>query len=88
MADSQSVPAIGAVAVTPNDSADISTNQNGAPVRSLYIGTGGDLKVKTGDGDIVSFVGLSGGTILPVYVTRVYATGQPGTIAANIIALY
>jgi hypothetical protein len=76
-------PASGGKVVVPSDTVDLIK-----PARSLYIGTGGDLKVTTPDGSTLSFVGLGGGTILPVSVTRVFATGQAGAIAANIIALY
>lgn len=75
--------AIKGVAVTPNDSADLAI-----PGAVLYIGTGGDLKVTTISGDTVEFVGLLGGSYLPVQVKRVFATGQTGTIASDIVALY
>lgn len=51
----------------------------------LYIGTGGDLKVKTASGDDVVFANLADGTFLPVQILRVFATG---TTASNIISLW
>lgn len=75
--------AVGGAAVTPSDSADLSTM-----ARSLYVGTTGDLKLKLVDGSIVSFVAIPAGTVLPIAVLRVYATGQPGSIATNVVALY
>ena len=39
-------------------------------------------------GETVAFVGLTAGMILPVAVAKVFATGQAGTIASNIVALY
>ena len=76
-------PAVNAAAVTPNDSTDLTTS-----ARALYIGIGGDLKVTTIDGDTVEFRSLPSGSILPVSIKRVYATGQTGTIASAIVALY
>jgi len=45
----------------------------------IYIGGDGDMKVVTEGGDIVTFVGLSAGDILPVSVIRVYSTGTTAT---------
>jgi len=51
----------------------------------LYVGTGGDLKVLTAGGDEVTFVGVNGGTFIPVNCIQVFNTG---TTAANIVALW
>lgn len=51
----------------------------------LYVGTGGDLKVLTAGGDEVTFVGVSGGTFIPVNCIQVFNTG---TTAADIVALW
>ena len=74
-------PAAHAFAVTPNDGADL-------PVvtRGLYVGTSGDLSlVLKGNASAVSFVGVVGGSVLPLRVAQVRATG---TTAADIIGLY
>lgn len=71
-------PANNAGAVTPSDSVSL-----GFVSRALYIGTQGDLKVRTVGGDDVTFVGVQG--ILPVRVTHVLATG---TDASDIVALW
>ncbi len=74
-------PAANAMAVTPSDSADL-----GTPVRGLYIGGAGDLKVKMDEGEqVVTFVAVPAGSLLPISVDRVYATD---TTATNIIALW
>lgn len=74
------VPAHSAAAVTTSDSAVIPVT------RALYIGTAGNITVTMAvDGTSVLFVGVQGGTLLPLQVTRVYATG---TTATNIVALY
>jgi hypothetical protein len=51
----------------------------------LYIGTAGNLKVRTVAGDEVTFQGVNTGTFFPVNVVKVFATG---TSADNIIALW
>lgn len=56
------------------------------PTRALYIGGSGNITVDMADGGTsVLFVGVLSGTILPIQVTRIYATG---TAATNIVALY
>ena len=72
--------------ITPNDNEDIffsETVENTGCV--LYVGAGGDLKVKTSNGDEVTFKGYSGGSFLPVQVVKVFSTG---TTASDIIALW
>lgn len=73
-------PADYAAAVTPSDAVDLTKF-----ARSLYIGTGGDLTVLMPDGASVLFKAVIGGTILPVRIRRVLATG---TTASNLVALY
>ena len=73
-------PAANAAAVTPNDSADL-TNVS----RSLYVGGAGNVKVDMADVGTVTFTGVPAGTILPIRVKRVYATG---TTATTILVLY
>lgn len=56
------------------------------PTRALYIGAAGDITVDMADGGTsVLFVAVQGGTLLPIQVTRIYATG---TTATSIVALY
>ena len=56
------------------------------PTRALYIGAAGNLTVDMADGSSsILFVGVQGGTLLPIQVTRIYATG---TTATSIVALY
>jgi hypothetical protein len=73
------VSAYDARAVTLSDSTVL------APTRALYIGAGGNLKVTMAYGTEVTFVGLSAGSILPIQVTKCFATGST---AASILALY
>jgi hypothetical protein len=66
--------ATGGSAVTPSDTQDLAF-----VARSLYVGGMGDVKVKTANGDEITFASVPGGTWLPVAVTRVYATGTSAT---------
>lgn len=52
---------------------------------TLYVGTGGTIKVKTAAGDDVTFYNVQDGSILPVLVTMVYDTGTSD--ADNIVIL-
>lgn len=54
----------------------------------LYVGGAGDLLVTTAGGDTVEFIGVLAGSFIPVQVTRVFRTGQTGTAATNIVALW
>lgn len=74
-----SSPANHAAAVTPSNTADLSDAS-----RCLVIGTAGDLKVDMVSGLTVTMPSVPA-CILPVRVTRVYATG---TTASNITALW
>lgn len=48
------------------------------PVRALYVGTGGNVKVTTDRNSVVTFTNVQDGSILPVNVKRVWATGTSG----------
>jgi len=73
-------PASNAVELTASDATVFPTT------RALYIGTGGTLAVAmAADGSQVSFTNVANGTILPVQVIQVRATG---TTATGVIALY
>lgn len=66
-------------AVSPNNSTDLAHDS------VIYCGSGGDIKVDTVNGDTLTFVGVVGGSTLPVKVRRVYTTG---TDASNMIACW
>jgi hypothetical protein len=67
-----------ALAVTPNDSTDLTV-----PCASLYVGTQGTMVVITLDLTTSTFANAFG--IIPVACSRVISTG---TTAQNILALY
>jgi hypothetical protein len=55
------------------------------PTRGVYVGVGGTVKVDMVSGGTVTFVGVVAGTLLPIQVERIYATG---TTATSMVALY
>lgn len=74
-------PPIFASAITPAD-ADLTT-----PIRAIYVGTGGDLKVTLCDmtsGTYVTYVNVPSGTRLSGMFTRVWAA----TTASNLLGEY
>lgn len=74
-------PASYAFAITPNDSADLAY-----VTRGIYVGTAGALVViLVRDSAEVTFAGVPAGTLLPLCVKRVKATG---TTATNLVGLY
>lgn len=54
------------------------------PVRAVYVGTSGNLRVTTINGQDVTFVGVAAGTIVPVSVKRIWSTN---TTAGSFIGL-
>lgn len=73
-------PARQANAVTPHDA----NSQPGAPFRSLYVAGAGNVAIVDLMGVSTTFVGIPAGFILPVWCTRVLATG---TTATGIVGL-
>lgn len=59
-----------AAAVVPGD-----TNDLPAVTRAIYVGVGGNLKVRMAAGGVVTLTNVSAGTLLPIRVDRVLATG-------------
>ncbi len=75
------VAAGSAVAVTPNDGADLTLTSRG-----LYIGGAGNVRVLLDlDSVAVTFTACAAGSVLPIRAVRVYSTG---TTATNLLALY
>lgn len=72
-------PAIGAVAVV-NDVTIVP-----AYCRGLYVGTTGNVSVIMSNNTTATFVAVQAGTVLPIRVKQVTASG---TTATSIIALY
>ncbi|MDB5550939.1 MAG: hypothetical protein JWL86_923 [Rhizobium sp.] len=71
---SLSGPAAHGFAVTPNDSTTLSET-----TRALYVGSAGAVAVLMASGASLTFTGVPAGTVLPVRVTKVMATGTSAT---------
>lgn len=73
-------PASHAFAIIPNDSSHLSE-----VTRALYVGGGGDLTVTLlRSAGPATFLNVPAGTIMPLRVTRVHATG---TTAQSIVGM-
>ena len=68
-------------AITPNNSADFDAL---GVCRAIYVGGAGDISIIDDGGVTTVFVGVVGGSILPVQTARV----NTATTATNLVALY
>ncbi len=68
-----------AVAETPSDTGDVGL------ARGFYAGSTGDVSIVTKSGNTVVFVGVQVGTIIPIHLSRINATG---TTVTSILVLY
>lgn len=67
-------PAWGAAAITPSDTVQIPLT-----TRAIYVGQGGDLRLRMASSDLVTLVAMPAGALLPLRVTQVMATGTTAT---------
>jgi hypothetical protein len=72
-------PASHGFPVSPSDSAALAET-----TRGIFVGTGGTIAAVMASGASVTFVSVASGSLLPVRLTKVMATG---TTAGNIVAL-
>ena len=73
-------PSREAFSVTPSDVTNLDRRTKG-----VWVGGAGDMSVVMHNGQTVTFPGILGGSLLPIAVTRINATG---TTATGIVALY
>lgn len=73
-APSLTAPASTAFAVTPADGSDLAD-----VTRAIFVGGSGTLSVIMLSGQQVTFQGLVAGTMLPIRVRRIRATGTTAT---------
>lgn len=69
----------GAVTITPSNTVNL------ANPSVVYVGSTGNVRVLTAQGDDVTFVNVPAGAVMPVQVIRVYATN---TTATNLVGIY
>lgn len=72
-------PAAGIIAVVPSDTTVLSS------VRGLYVGGAGDVAVTMQDGTTGTFKAVPVGTVLPLQVSKVMATGTTATLMLALI---
>jgi len=67
--------------VTPSDTNYIRTGTSvqGKAVRGLWVGGAGNVAVVFPDGEVVTFVGVQAGSLLPVAAVRVNSTNTTAT---------
>lgn len=80
MASGVDAPITHGFAVTPADDVDLSEI-----TRAVYVGAGGTLAATLMTGAVVTFEGLAGGTLLPVRIRRVHATGTSATAILGLV---
>ena len=68
-------PATQVYAITPNDGADLTV-----AARGIWVGGAGNIKVTTIDGQTETLNGALAGSVIPVCVKRVWATGTTATL--------
>lgn len=68
-----------AEAIVTSDSANLETPS------VVYVGTSGNVKVTTPQGSEATFVNVASGTVIPVQVLKVWATG---TTATNLVRIF
>ena len=73
-------PARRGFAIVASDTTDLA-----AETRAIYVGAAGDLSLILSSGDAVTLAGVPGGSVLPLRLSRVKATG---TTAAQLVGLY
>lgn len=73
-------PFSGSITITPADGADLPTICHG-----IYVGGTGDLKVTMLDGSTPTYKAVPVGTLLPIQVSRVFATGTTATLLIGLI---
>lgn len=82
---SRTIPS-GAYPSVPEDAAAVTANDTTTFESSmLYVGAVGNVKVTTAQGSDVAFTAVPAGTVLPVRVRKVFATG---TTASNLVRVF
>lgn len=67
-------PPENAAAIVPSDGADLAE-----VTRALYVGGAGDVALRMAGGELVTLANLPAGTLIPLRVARVLASGTTAT---------
>lgn len=63
-----------AASIAPSDTADLAV-----ATRALYVGTGGDVRLRMLGGGEITLANVASGSLIPIRATRVFATGTSAT---------
>lgn len=77
---SLSGPASSGFSITPNDGTDLPE-----ATRALFVGTGGSLSVRMLSGETLTLQNVPAGCLLPLRVTRVFATATTAAAIAGLV---
>lgn len=77
---SLSGPASSGFAITASDTIDLTES-----IRALYVGGSGDVSVRMLSGETLVLRNVPGGSLLPLRITRVFATATTATDLAGLI---
>ena len=77
---SLSGPASTGFTVTPDDGADLPET-----TRAIYVGIGGNLAVQMLSGETLTLSNILPGSLLPLRVTRILATGTTAAAIAGLV---
>ncbi|PWR04397.1 hypothetical protein DKT77_01595 [Meridianimarinicoccus roseus] len=75
-----SSPAVDGTMIVPSDAGDLSH-----VTRAVYVGTGGTISAQLASGAMVTMAGVPGGSLLPLRIRKVMATG---TTAGQMVAFW
>lgn len=73
-------PAFSGFPITPDDSLDLPET-----TRAVYVGQGGDLAVVMASGAALVLADVTAGSLLPLRVSRVLATGTTAGFLAGLV---
>lgn len=78
--DNRITPAESLISITPSDTVNLTK-----PIRALYVGVSGNVKIIDMTGATITLVGLAAGIFHPVCAVRIFTTD---TTATSIVGVY
>lgn len=73
-------PALDGFVITPSNTVNFNTM-----ARGIYVGGAGDIGLVTSQGTVLTFIGLTAGSILPIVCIRVNITNTTATSLIGLI---
>lgn len=80
MSSSNLAVGVNAFAITPHDSTNFTRS-----ARAIYVGVAGNITAVFADGTAVLFTAVPQGSVLPIEVKRINATGTTATALVGIV---